>query len=331
MFQTEPNHFLQSFDSPAIYWLMDATTRLGYNSAFIAVAIVLIFGIHMKKAFLATHMLIWTGFAGALLKDFFALPRPENVDSSLKHLVNEFNAVSPFVRKGGQSFFSLPAPEAIEYYRENKLDSHGFPSGHVSGSVAYWGGIALLFNRTWVRVAAIIIIALMPFSRMYLGRHFLADVLGGLVLGGITVWLAWFFLIKKNKLSAYLSLSRLRLQMNMPTLIFISSCVILPIVFIFLGNSIAAQFLGLNIAFLLIGLQGFPSDEGKWPIRVLRVVLAIVVLVGSSILLDQLIRAVGLKGNNTVLLMKRALEMFLLIWGSTAIAKKLGWYKSQTG
>ncbi|MEQ8416377.1 MAG: phosphatase PAP2 family protein [Imperialibacter sp.] len=328
MFQTELNHYLQSFDNPAFRWLMVATTTLGYNTAFIALAVVLIFGVHMKKAFLATHMLIWTGFAGALLKDFFALPRPENVDSSLKHLVDEFNTVSPFVKKGGQSFFSLPAPEAIEYYRENKLDSHGFPSGHVSGSVAYWGGIALLFNRTWLKVAAIIIIALMPFSRMFLGRHFLADVLGGLVLGGITVWLAWFFLIKKDKLSAYLAIRKLRLQMNMATVIFISSCILLPIVFIFLGNSIAAQFLGLNIAFLLIGLQGFPSDEGKWLIRVLRVALAIAVLVGSSVVLDQLIGAVGLKGNDTVLLIKRALEMFLLIWGSTAIAKKLGWYKA---
>ncbi len=331
MFQTEINHFLQGFDNPVIYWFMEATTRLGYNTAFIATAIVLMFGVNMKKSFLATHMLIWTGLAGALLKDFFALPRPENVDSSLKHLIDEFTSGSPFLRKGAQTFFGLPAQEAIDYYRQNKLDSFGFPSGHVSSSLAYWGGLGLLFNKTWVKAAGITIIFLMPFSRMYLGRHFLADVLGGLVLGGITLWLSWFFLIKKEKLSAYLAIKKLRLRWNAPTITFISSCILLPIVFIILGNSVAAQFLGLNLGFLLIGMQDFPSDEGIWLIRVARILLAMVVLVGSSILLDQLISIVGLKGNDIVLLIKRATEMFLLIWGSTAIAKKVGWYKSQTG
>jgi len=166
---------------------------------------------------------------------------------------------------------------------------------------------------------------------MFLGRHFLADVLGGLTLGALTVFLAWFFLIKKDKLIDYLAIKKLRLRWNAPTIIFLSSCVLLPVVFIFLGNSVAAQFLGLNLAFLLIGLQGFPSDDGKWLIRMLRVVLAIVVLVGSSVVLDQLIRLAGLKGNENVLMVKRAAEMFLLIWGTTAISKKLGWYKSMEG
>ena len=69
-------------------------------------------------------------------------------------------------------------------------DSYGFPSGHVSATTTFIVGLGLLLHwsrRSWA--LAIAWIAAMALSRMYLGRHFLGDVIGGVAIGLATVWL----------------------------------------------------------------------------------------------------------------------------------------------
>ncbi|TGN01888.1 phosphatase PAP2 family protein [Leptospira yasudae] len=61
--------------------------------------------------------------------------------------------------------------------------SYGFPSGHVQTSVVIWGLIFLHVKNKTIRTIALLIILLMPFSRMYAGVHFAGDTLGGFALG----------------------------------------------------------------------------------------------------------------------------------------------------
>jgi undecaprenyl-diphosphatase len=69
-----------------------------------------------------------------------------------------------------------------------------FPSGHATESLAVWGMLALLTAATMRRrryapfVAATLLVAIVGFSRIYLGGHWLSDVLGGYALGGL--WLS---------------------------------------------------------------------------------------------------------------------------------------------
>ena len=65
------------------------------------------------------------------------------------------------------------------------LTSFSFPSGHVSGSTLFYGFlVAILISRSHSRVrdvalviAALSMVLLVAASRMYLGAHFLSDVL----------------------------------------------------------------------------------------------------------------------------------------------------------
>lgn len=65
----------------------------------------------------------------------------------------------------------------------------GLPSGHSQNAVSVYGLIASTLRRKWVWVAALALILLIGISRMYLGVHFLRDVLGGWLLGFMLLYL----------------------------------------------------------------------------------------------------------------------------------------------
>jgi membrane-associated phospholipid phosphatase len=58
---------------------------------------------------------------------------------------------------------------------------HSFPSGHVGASTAFFG--VLLIARWRVGLACLPIPVLIGFSRMYIGAHYLSDVVCAAVLG----------------------------------------------------------------------------------------------------------------------------------------------------
>ncbi len=77
--------------------------------------------------------------------------------------------------------FGLPRPPSF-FHRPFALASNGFPSGHAQTATAFWSGIALVSRGAWVLVG-VVMTALVAFSRVYLGVHFVGDVLGGVAIG----------------------------------------------------------------------------------------------------------------------------------------------------
>ncbi len=77
-----------------------------------------------------------------------------------------------------------------------ELTTYSFPSGHAMGATVLYGFIACYFARqarSWTGrvlpfVLAAAMVATVAFSRMYLGAHYLTDVLAGAVEG--CAWLA---------------------------------------------------------------------------------------------------------------------------------------------
>jgi undecaprenyl-diphosphatase len=72
---------------------------------------------------------------------------------------------------------------------------YSFPSGHTMISLVFYGAVAFLvlltlkkrWNKFFVVLGFILISALIGFSRLYLGVHYLTDVLAGWAAGGL--WL----------------------------------------------------------------------------------------------------------------------------------------------
>ena len=159
MFDTAPIRWLQSFDAESLVAFMRFVSLFGQQVFFVPLIIIVLFGIHQWKGLVLIETVLWTVILTTILKELLALPRPSDVDSLVRILDPGAMDQSPF----------------------------GFPSGHCSLTIATWGTLALLFRKRWLLVPGIFFAILMPLSRMYLGRHFAGDVLGGTALGFLVI------------------------------------------------------------------------------------------------------------------------------------------------
>lgn len=91
--------------------------------------------------------------------------------------------------------FDMPRPPAIldnVHVLGHSLTSHSFPSGHSTSD----GVMVLLAFLIWSRadwrswsVATLFVLA--AIGRVYVGVHFPVDVVAGLAIGMMTMWLCW--------------------------------------------------------------------------------------------------------------------------------------------
>jgi membrane protein DedA with SNARE-associated domain/membrane-associated phospholipid phosphatase len=155
--------FLQSLRTPWGDWLLVAVTELGDSLVNLPIAVtVFVLLILLRKFRAAAYWLLALGGGAALVQLFK---------------------------------WTMHRPRPIDIYQG--ISSWGFPSGHTTMSVVLYGFLAILLVRScnprwrWLPFSAAIGISLcIAFSRLYLGAHWLSDVLGGLSLG----W-AWVTLL----------------------------------------------------------------------------------------------------------------------------------------
>lgn len=189
MFEPAPILWLQSFASPALTAIAAAISLLGYTRVYVAFAVVLAFTARLRPAVALIILLALNGVIIDTLKATAAFPRPDSL-----RIVQSFDpitAMRPEVGGRASSFWGLPPrfPGAVERAPTpmpasvDTEDQFGFPSGHVSAATTFLIGLAVLFGWRWAWTGSAIWVPLMALSRMYLGRHFLGDVLGGAVAG----------------------------------------------------------------------------------------------------------------------------------------------------
>lgn len=155
-------HLLQGFRTPLADTAMIALTELGDAAVTFTVVTAVALWLIWRRAWVAVAY--WLGAAGVAallvlaLKASLQLPRP------------------------------VPLPYDGPY-------GFGFPSSHATMGLVIYGFLGVLLARElsahgrWLIFSVVVpLIGLIAFSRLYLGAHWLSDVLGGLTFG--TAWVA---------------------------------------------------------------------------------------------------------------------------------------------
>ena len=152
--------FMQSIQSPALVGFSKGISFIFDPVIIILVSLIIALAIYFKKSkkqgvFFGVSILI-TGVLMKIIKWGFQRVRP----------------IEALVQESGFSF----------------------PSGHTTMAMVFFGLIAYLFvskkHRLEAMFSAIGLTLLIGFTRLYLRVHWLTDVLGGLVLGGIILILS---------------------------------------------------------------------------------------------------------------------------------------------
>lgn len=144
-------YLLEKIRVPILDEIMLIVTMLGEETAFLAIALIVFWCVDKKRGYLVMAV----GFMGTIANQFLKLlcrvPRPWVLDENFTVVGN--------------------AKEAATGY--------SFPSGHSQNAVGTLASVALTDKKRWLKAICVAFAILVPFSRMYLGVHTLADVLVG--------------------------------------------------------------------------------------------------------------------------------------------------------
>lgn len=70
----------------------------------------------------------------------------------------------------------------------------GFPSQHTASYVVFWGIIMITTKSKLLRIIGLLMILAIGISRVYLGEHWVIDVVGGYVIGFMVLGLSWWWI-----------------------------------------------------------------------------------------------------------------------------------------
>lgn len=160
-------YLLEKMRMPGLNEAMLLITRLGEETAFLALALVVFWCVDKRRG----YFLMAVGFAGTMLNQFLKLmcrvPRPWVLD---------------------------PDFTILEQARE-AATGYSFPSGHTQSAVGTFGSLAVTAKKRTTAAALWLLAGLVGFSRMYIGVHTPYDV-----LASVAIALALIYGLKKPML-----------------------------------------------------------------------------------------------------------------------------------
>ncbi len=129
-------------------------TYLGDEIAFLVIAILFFWCINKR----AGYYILVSGVVGSVLNQWlkigFKIDRPWDLD---------------------------PTFHAVESAK-GRATGYSFPSGHTQNIAGTFGCVGFFYKRRWLGIVCGVIIALVSFSRMYLGVHTPKDVIVALIM-----------------------------------------------------------------------------------------------------------------------------------------------------
>ncbi len=155
--------WIQQLRNPVFDFIFYVITQFGDQLVFIGISLILYWTIDKKLA----HKFVFAYMISALANTLF------------KQL---FKRIRPFYYQG------ISSEEAW------RTTGYSFPSGHAQAAGVI--GFTALHeaksrNMKWLHVVGWMFMILVPFSRLYLGQHFLSDVIVGVLLAYLLAYLSF--------------------------------------------------------------------------------------------------------------------------------------------
>lgn len=262
------NFWLQSLGD-WLYLPMQIFTFMGYQQFYLLFIAIIYWCFNPRLgARLAVGLMVSAVFNG-ILKLAFHSPRPYWIDRQIKPL-------------GAESSF-------------------GMPSGHAQNSIVFWGLLANRLRKPGFTVLFSLVVALIGISRLYLGVHFLGDVLAGWAAGVVLLaalirleapFLNWFSRKSPIQKTVFLWLISLGILAAAEAVRWSLRNFVVPAEWIALAVRIsgtapiapfstkefidgAGVFFGLSAGFVQIARRGWFDPDGTGWMKILRVLLGL--------------------------------------------------------
>ncbi|TFG33842.1 phosphatase PAP2 family protein [Candidatus Thorarchaeota archaeon] len=227
-------------------------TQFGSELVFIGILLILFWTVNKKEAIYATFVLLFAILSNYWLKMMIANERPP----------------------------------ASNWYPGTDPPNYSTPSGHSQNSASLYGWFAIRVKRWWMLLIAIVLTTLVGISRVYLGVHYIGDVLLGWGVGIVTV-LAFYYLEKPVREF----LSRFRYEYLMMVLAGIALGMLVLSWFLpqppndnfgAIGGITIGLAIGLALEYRFVNFDVKPLNEQRWRL-VLRVIIGLVLVIGLMI------------------------------------------------
>jgi membrane-associated phospholipid phosphatase len=224
-------------------------SQLGGEIFYIALLLIIYWGFSKREAILATYILLVAVISNFWLKVMIAKERPP---------VSNWH----------------PSADPPNY---------STPSGHSQNSAALYGWFTVKIKTWWMALSAVILTVLVGVSRVYIGVHYLEDVLLGWGLGIIIVLL---FVFLEKPAREYLS----RYKTDHLLLVLAIFGFVLTLIAAFLpqppndnfgayGGLIIGFAIGLILEMRYVNFSTEPYNGQKWRLA-LRIVIGLILVIG---------------------------------------------------
>lgn len=193
-----------------------------------------------------------------------------------------------------------PRPPSTNWLPGVDASNYSLPSAHAQNSMAFWGWLGIKIRTWWMGIISTALILMVGLSRIYIGVHWLGDVLLGWAVGTLLLLALWkleeptrSILSKYNPNMLYLSLALFGLvAMILTELISPVTIVGLEDNFGAYGGLIVGLSIGLALENRYVNFETDSKNVGKWRIALRAIVglfLVFAIMLGlSSILLTDL-------------------------------------------
>jgi hypothetical protein len=288
LFGTEVIEAIQSALSPTLDFLFIFFTLLGEDYIYMCLIAIIYWCFNKRAGVQISYVLLVSAYLNYWLKMSFKMDKPPS-----------------------------------EYRIILKDDvSYGFPSGHAQSAATFWGWVGLKIRKAWVRIMFFTLIFLIGLSRIYLGVHYLGDVLGGTLFGVVFLIVAYKTMpCLESKLSSIPSWLRDYLTPFLSVLLFGLSLAVFPD--IIRGNSalVCGSLFGFSFGFSLESKHVNISVDVDRSTKVFRSVVGLITIFGLYLMMSFVLNSMSLGAVVYIHFLKYAIVAFAIAFVTPLIFK----------